>query len=467
MLTTDPEKKALLDELAATEEARREWIRTAVLAHGRLDVLCEEVLGLKLRPFHRAMQRFALRNPASLQLAFRGAGKSTTITVALTVFHVLRNPNIRILLASKTHEFAKDILKEIKGHFESEILTEIFGDHVGPRWDTREIVVSTRTKVQKEATVSTVGAEGQVVGKHYDVIFVDDLVDQKNSQTSYMREQVKTFYYKTLLPTLEPDGEIHVLGTRYHYADLYGHLQREEFTSSTQIVPVLDGDGKTPWPEKFPTSVLRKRKRAMGLVIFITQMQCDAEQMRGEVFEVDFMPEVPLDEVPADAVYYLGVDVSTGEADDFFAMVAIAASGSKIWVVDHFERKIRFGEQARKIAEWYDRFQPAKVGIETNAYQVVLAQALEDKRPDITVRKINTKLSKQERAIKLAARHEEGEISYVYGNQALISHLVLFPRGENDDLFDALDHAIKAAFGGRGRRGRRGRSRRNQPVGLL
>lgn len=459
------ERQELVDELVATEEARKVWIKDQVLVHGRLDVLCEQVLGLTLKPFHKALQRFCLYNPESLQLAFRGGGKSTSITVAISIFRILRDPNIRILIASKTHNFAKDVLKEVKGHLETnEQLTDIFGVQRGDKWGESEIVVGGRTKILKESTVSTVGAEGQVVGKHYDCIFVDDLVDEKNSRTQYMRDQIRVFYYKTLMPTLEPGGELHLVGTRYHYGDLYGHLQRNEMKTCTQVIPVLNDKDQTPWPEKFTPTEVKKRKRAMGLAIFTTQMQCDADQMRGEVFEIDYMPEVDIAEVPSDAKIYVGVDVSTGEGADFFAMVALAMSGSKFWVLDFFERKIKFSDQVRKIVEWNDKYAPVKFGIESNAYQVVLAQTLQEKFPEVPVKRITTKLKKVERGIRLAARHEENEFFYVYGNQALISHLLLFPKGDNDDLFDALYFAYRAAVGKR--KGKR-RSRRQAPLGLL
>ena len=259
---------------------------------------------------------------------------------------------------------------------------------------------------------------------------------------------------------------MHVVGTRYHHADLYGHFQKNDMKGTTQIVPVLNEKGQTPWPEKFTPEEVKRRRRKMGLAIFATQMQCDAEQMKGEIFEIDYMPEVGAEEIPDDAIYYLGVDPSTGEGKDYFAIVAIAVSGVQVWVVNHYFGKLRFSAQAKKVADWTDEYGPAKVGVETNAYQTVLAQTLEERYPHVPIKKITTRKDKVTRAIKLAARHEEGEYSYVKGNQALMSHLIAIPHGENDDGFDGLDHAHTAAFG-RGRRNRRKRGRRTKSVGLL
>lgn len=441
------ERQALIDDIQSSEEARKEWIRDAVINHSRLDVLCEEVLGYKLKPFHKKMQRHTLRHLQTLTLAFRGGGKTTNITVARIILDIIENPNVRILITSKTITFAKDILSEVKGHIEKDEFREIFGDLVGDSWSDSQITVRTRTIVAKEATVSTVGFGGQTVGKHYDKIYSDDLVDESNARTKNMRQQMHTFYYKTLLPTLEPGGELHLLGTRYHPADLYGHLQKNEYRDTTLIIPILDKHGRTPWPEKFTPKEILKRKEAMGLVIFNTQMQCDAEGMDGEIFTIDYMPEVNESDIPSDAQYYMGVDLSTGEGKDFFAMVVVAVSGRKLWVVNHYEKKIRFSLQAKKIAEWYQRYNIVKVGVETVAYQAVLAQTLEEQYPEVTVRRVKTKTDKVTRGIRLAARHEANEVFYTKGNQALISHLVAFPGGDNDDLLDAFYFAYSTGVG--------------------
>lgn len=251
------ERLQLLQEARMLESAHNTWLRKAIIENRRLDLLAE-AMGLAPRPFQREIQRFQLRHPHSLVLAFRGSGKTTTATIVHSIWHILANPNIRILIASKTSSFAQDILKEIKAHLESDRIVELFGQQRGQNWSGTEIDVLGKTSASKEATVTTVGAEGQVVGKHYDVIFADDLVDEDNSRTPYMRERVLTFFYKTLMPTLEPfvqgtklPGELHVLGTRYHYEDLYGHLMKNEMSDCHMIVPALDDEGRTPWPQKF------------------------------------------------------------------------------------------------------------------------------------------------------------------------------------------------------------------------
>ncbi len=453
------DRHALIEELEALDKMELEWIRHAVLEGRRLDVLAEQVLGLKLEPFHKALQRFALRHPHSLQLAFRGGGKTTTCTVTLCIFHILKNPNVRILIASKTHEFAKDILTEVKAHLEqNDKLIAIFGEQKGEKWDKSAIEVKGRTKPMKEPTVTTVGSEGQVVGKHYDVILGDDLVDENNARTLHMRDGMRTFFYKTLMPTLEPDGELHLLGTRYHYDDLYGHLMRNEMEGHTQIIRALDDKDRSPWPSKFPAEHFIKLRKSAGLIIFNSQYQCDTEAMKGEVFQYDWMIECEEEDIPADALKFMGVDLAISEKEqaDLFAMCLVAVKGRMIYVVRHFAAHLTFGKQVDKIFEWYDEHDPVLVGIESNAYQAALAQHLKEARPDARIKPIITTKDKVTRAWKLAARFEAEEVRIVKGvNSRLVEHLVLFPGYRYKDIFDALDIAVTTAYRRRRRRGRK------------
>ena len=111
------------------------------------------------------------------------------------------------------------------------------------KWTDREIVVGPRTTAAKEATVTCVGVGGPVASRHYDLIIADDIVDEENARTEVQREKTKTWYYKTLVPCLEPHGRLFLLGTRYHYLDLYGHLIRNELAEKHQIIRAIEADG--------------------------------------------------------------------------------------------------------------------------------------------------------------------------------------------------------------------------------
>lgn len=462
-----------------------EWLRRQVIQHNRIDILAHHFLGFTVKPFHLAMMRWQFLHPDNLQLAFRGSGKTTTCTVAKAIHLLLKDPNLRILLASKTSTYAGSFLKEIKQHFEeNQRLIEVFGPYYDPRkvtkWDSQEIEVLPRTKVTKEGSITCVGVEGMVVSKHYDIIISDDLIDEDNSRTKGQRDKTKTWYYKTLDPTLEPPdsevphrGEHHRLGTRYHYDDLYGHLEANELKSKTQTIPALNERGQSPWPEKFSPVFLAEKRRKSGIIIFNSQFQCNTEAMKGEIFQYDDCQIIPDSQLPGDMHIYMGVDLAISETDknDKFAIVVIGVDGSKrYYVLDFYENQLRFGQQTNKIVEFYKRYKPIRAGIEINAYQKAQLHNLRDSVTsevhgidgvDLRLKGLITDKDKITRAWKLSALFEDKRMFFRDGQHLLIEHLVLFPNHKYKDLFDALDLAVRSSKVGKGRK------RRSREPGLI
>jgi len=387
---------------------------------------------------------------------------------------MLWDPNVRILIVARTGDLARDMLGEIKQFIETEKFQYYFGDLKGDqnsrerKWTDTKITIEGRTMPRKEPTITTVGTEGQVVGKHFDRIFADDLIDENNARTQNMRDHVHTFFYKTLTPTLEPDGEFHVVGTRYHFDDIYGHLIETDDEFVHNIVPALDRHERSPWPSKYSSKKLLALKKAMGSVLFDTQFMLNTDKMRGGIFQWDWMPTLAGSQVVSrfgtQGQVYIGVDPSVGEKthNDYFAMVAIRRVKREILIEDYFEERLSFSQQLKKIAEWFDRFDPVTIAIEANAYQAVLAQQLAENYDRVRRRPVKTSIDKVTRAIKLSARFESDEVFFQEGQERLMDHLLLFPKGTHDDLFDALDLAVTASF----KRGRRARSRTDK-VGLL
>lgn len=443
------ERQSLIADCRELDSKIAEHIRHTILVDNRADILAA-IIGYPLKPFHKSLQKFALKNKKTLQLAFRGGGKSTAVTVVLSILEVLQNPNTKILIASKTHKFAKDVLFEIKTHLESPAIVDLFGPQRGDKWHETEIIVARRTVAAKEPTITTVGAEGQVIGKHYDLVFVDDLVSEDNSRTRTGRDKLVVFWNKILVPTFNPGGRTHVVGTRYHFEDLYGHLQETDEDYKVQIIPALDEQGRSPWPERFPAEHFIKLKKTMGTVIYESQFECRTDKMRGDIFQYDWMPSCSIKDVPSDADIFIGVDLAAAQntSADFFAIVAIAVKGRRIWILEATQRRLTLRKQIRMIVRWAKEYDPVLIGIEANAYQTVLADTITDEYPDIRVKKVHTKKDKGTRGYKLAARFEADEVTFVRGLGELIDHLVGFTAkpGDKDDLFDALDHAVRVAF---------------------
>ena len=461
------DRPKLIEFFRSSRELYNEWIRKQVLEYDRIDILAVEVLGLEMKPFHVAMAQHQLRNKESMVLAARGLGKTSVCTECKVIHLLLKDPNLRILISSKTLLNATGFLKNIKGHFEkNEKLAEIFGPYYDPKriekWEEKEIVVLPRTKkkkIAKEASVTCIGAEGTVVSRHFDVHIIDDLIDEDNTRTKTQRDKIRTWYYNTLDPTLEPPdssiphrGERHIAGTRYHYDDLYGHLIKNEMKDSHLIIPALDSKGRSPWPEKFSPEFYAEKRRRSGLIIFGAQFQCATDAMLGEIFKYELCQQVSEQEWPdKDSLkIYMGIDLSISEKEkaDKFAIVVIGVNKDRTstYVLDYYEGILRFVDQTKKILQYYDKWKPIRAVIETNQYQAAQYQKLKSDRPDLRLTGIHQHKDKITRAWKLSGLFEDKKVFFRRGEQdLLIEHMVLFPNHTNDDLFDAFDNAVRAS----------------------
>lgn len=153
----------------------------------------------------------------------RGSFKSSLASVAYPIWRLLKDPNLTILLDSELYTNSKNLLREIKGHLASSKLINIFGNLEGSKWDEGEIILSTRTRNRKEASITVGGIETTKVGQHYDLILGDDYNSASNSDSPEKCQKVLD-HFKYNLNILNPGGEYVIVGTRYAELDVIGFL---------------------------------------------------------------------------------------------------------------------------------------------------------------------------------------------------------------------------------------------------
>lgn len=159
-----------------------------------------------------------------LMMTSRG-GLKTTGLQAKAVQRVLLDPNIRIVIMMATGVLAKRTLGVIKAHLESKRIEAVFGKQKGPIWGKEEIQVAGRTQSNlREPTVIAVGIEGTIVGYHFDLALIDDLVDWKTAR-SVEQMQKGIDCYVMLQPIMDPGSQQYVTMTPYHEEDLSHHLR--------------------------------------------------------------------------------------------------------------------------------------------------------------------------------------------------------------------------------------------------
>ena len=205
-----------------------------------------------------------------LWLWSRGFFKTSLITEAHTLWLIVNNPNIRILIVSYSLEVAKKPLTAIRNQFTGNPDFRYFFREFCPvankdgkiEFGTSEnFTLPNRTKNLKEPTVMCAGVGTNITGLHFDVQKIDDLVNRE-SVSNDTQIQTSKDYFSLLGPIFDnptcPRQD--VIGTIYHFNDLHSELlKNDKFTSS--IIPVHDKDYNFIFPErisrdKFETEIL-------------------------------------------------------------------------------------------------------------------------------------------------------------------------------------------------------------------
>mgnify|MGYP000783398212 FL=1 len=81
-------------------------------------LVCTYITKRNVMDLHKSIISNISNSKSTLDLAPRGFGKSTVGDVDYCITRILRDPNIRIMIGSKTQTQAEAFLKEVRTHFE-------------------------------------------------------------------------------------------------------------------------------------------------------------------------------------------------------------------------------------------------------------------------------------------------------------------------------------------------------------
>ena len=153
--------------------------------------------------------------------------KSTVITINYVTYRLAIDPNVRIIIVSKTQGMARKFLSAIKtrlSHPNWAKLQTAFGPNGGYKadsqtWSADMIYLGTgRDSGEKDPTVQALGFGSQIYGARADLIILDDVV--MNSNAHEWEKQIE-WLQKEVITRLGRHGKLLIVGTRVAPIDLY------------------------------------------------------------------------------------------------------------------------------------------------------------------------------------------------------------------------------------------------------
>lgn len=279
-------------------------------------------------------------------------------------------------------------------------------------------------------------------------IIIDDPVKPDDAFSETMRERINRRFNNTIASRLNSvETPIIVIMQRLHEADMSGYLLNggsgEEWEHL--LIPVIDENDESIWPEKLPIEVLRRMEKADPYT-FAGQYMQTPSPLTGGVIKPDNMPIV--DAIPAGVEWVRGWDFAASTGGDFTAGGKLGRLPDGRFIISDMYRD-RLGPDERDTAIKNIAARDGMgctISIPQDPGQAGLTQAKYMLRnlAGYRAKASPESGSKVVRAEPLAAQINIGNVMMLKAdwNDPLVAEMRMFPNGSFDDQVDALSRAF-------------------------
>lgn len=332
------------------------------------------------------------------------------LSIGYPLWRLGNDPNMTIMILSSTKDMAQKIIGAMKTLIEtSDELHKVFPSlRPGKKWAEFAFSVVRETN-RKDPSVSAAGLHTGVQGARVDLLIMDDVDTADTTRTRAAQEEAEHWVRTGPMSRLSPISKVVCAGNVWNKYDLL-HKFAEQPGWESRKLAVLDANGNSTWPARFPMERIRKiRTEDMGEFEFRRTYMCELVDESEARFRREWIElacgrgtgKVLLDAIshvgPGYSVY-TGVDlgVRTSKSSDPTAMVTVVAHpNGDIELVD-----VRAGtwDVQQIIAEIKDCHQKydSLITVESNGAQEFLVQLLKSNDARVPVRSFFTGKNKHD-----------------------------------------------------------------------
>jgi hypothetical protein len=345
--------------------------------------------------------------------------KSTVLTINYVTYRLAIDPNVRIIIVSKTQGMARKFLSAIKTRLSHPNWTKLqvaFGPQGGykadsPTWSADMLYLGAgRDSGEKDPSVQALGFGSQIYGARADLIILDDVV--MNANAHEWEKQIE-WLQKEVITRLGRHGKLLIVGTRVAPIDLYKMIQdgnqwtggKSPFTYMA-MPAVLEFDEKPenwktlwPWTDKQegdvdevneqglypkwdgPSLFTRRSEVAPSVWAMVYQQEdvqsdsifspaCVAGSVNGMRKRGPLKEDTPGHPKNVGSLYtVIGFDPAVTGRSAFVA-VSYNRSDGRIYILDCINMVDPTPQkETALIEEWVERFRPQEFRVEINAHQ--------------------------------------------------------------------------------------------------
>lgn len=390
--------------------------------------LLGHLLGFKdLNRLNNEWIKQLVRNPNDKTIqAHRNSYKTTCVSIAIVIIMILM-PRKRIAFIRKTDTNVKEILSQVDKILRTDTIRKIVFIIYGV-----ELVILTSSQSQISTNLSAdikgtaqltgFGIGASVTGKHYDVIFTDDIVNVKDRISRAERERTKLFYQE-LQNIKNRGGWINNTGTPWHKDDAFELM---------------------PEPDKYDcysTGIMtqeqiQEKKASMTASLFAANYElkhiADDDVMFTDPVVGADISNILNGTAHVDAAYY---------GEDYTAFTIVAVHDSKFYVFGKCWRK-HIDDCMQEIVLYYRQYLCGKLYTENNADKGYSAKEL--KKQEVSVHTYHEDMNKHLK-ISTYLKGDWQNVVFVEGtDEEYIDQICDYnENAEHDDCPDSLASLIR------------------------
>lgn len=408
-----------------------------------------------------------------LGLMPRGHFKSTLSSMADSIRRLAVNPNETILIVNESAENAEYMLAEIKEHFTNNAIFRAVYPDLIPKdfnktvWSRKSILIPRPATALREPSIDTAGVGSKIVSRHYRLIKGDDLIsDEAMFSPAVMGKAIK-FVNRLVSLLVHPlNDSIHIIGTRWAYGDVYGHIIEEmpHYDVFVRKAIVQGAEGPEPFfPERYSMeifqSIIENDPNQWATQYANDPLDTSVADFRPEwlqYFKVKSDRNVTFEDeehithiVPFNALrFYIHWDPSVGDEtwSDYagIVVVGISPAGQK-FVFEALNLHVDPLQQTMRVLDLCDTYMPVMVTVESNAFQKSLKYFVDDelrrRQKYFRIEPLPASSHKSKRARILGALQPQFSTRQVWvrkGLVELVNEYLHYGKSDHEHMLDAL-----------------------------
>ncbi len=391
-----------------------------------------------------------------------GHGKSTYVNWLFSAWYLGRHPTHSIISASHTGDFAKHWGRKVRNLFglpEWPFDVNLASDsQAADHWTTKE-----------GGEYFAVGVGGAVTGRRADIAIIDDPIKgREDADSQTVRNKLWDWYRADLHTRLKPGAAIIMISTRWHEADLAGHILPENYDGRSATFEGRDGEtwevislpalaeandalgrkiDEPLWPEWFSDVALLSERQVQGERNWAALYQQRPSPETGEYFHRDWLRFYETPPKTETLRFYGASDYAiTADGGDWTVHgVGGIDPDDNLYIIDWWRGRVDASQAVDAWADMAARWRPAQWGEDKAQIEKALGPFIDKRQKELRIychrEGLPTVGNKAMRAQAIRGRMSQGKVyfpSTAPWITDLVSELMMFPNGRNDDQVDVL-----------------------------